>query len=214
MNLAEEYAFAESIENPSKKQVEQVNTISNEGNLTQITITAEPVAQDPGNASTMEEEIKVMEQTFDDHGNLKPPKQVTVSTEQPVLSQAPPPAPPRRPTVPAFRDAQWLQTERSYQELAIKELNSLTRSYNLMAPDLAKKVSMVLCISTQYLTVPPAILQSRTGATKMLCRCRTAGSSHYPRASYHAQDQGHRSHWPSSWRSSRQVFHGQSQSRI
>lgn len=140
VKLAEEYAFAETIENPSKTQVEQVNAINNQGNLTQITITAEPKTEISGEAVTVEEEIKVMEQTFDDDGNLKAPEEVIVSTEQPVLSQAPPPAPPRRPTVPAFRDTQWQQTERSYHELAIKELNSLTRSYNLMAPDLAKKV--------------------------------------------------------------------------
>lgn len=140
VQLAEEYAFAESIENPSKKQVEQVNTINAEGNLAQVTITAETKLEESGPVKTLEEEIKIMEQTFDDHGNLKPPEQVTVSTQQPVFSQAPPPAPPRRPIVPAFRDSQWLQTERSYHELAVKELNSLTRSYNLMAPDLAKKV--------------------------------------------------------------------------
>lgn len=140
IRLAEEYAFAETIENPSKKQVEQVNAINAEGNLAQITITAETKLEESGTATTLEEEIKVMEQTFDDHGNLKPPEQVTVSTHHPVFPQAPPPAPPRRPTVPAFRDPQWLQTERSYHELAVKELNGLTRSYNLMAPDLAKKV--------------------------------------------------------------------------
>lgn len=111
-----------------------------DGDLAQITIIAQPKVENPDDATTLEEEIKVMEQTFDDHGNLKPPEQVTISTQQPILSQAPPPAPPRRPTVPAFRDSQWLQTERSYHELAVKELNGLTRSYNLMAPDLAKKV--------------------------------------------------------------------------
>lgn len=38
-----------------------------------------------------------------------------------------------------FRDATWEATERSYMELAISNLNKLTRSYNLMAPELAKK---------------------------------------------------------------------------
>ena len=38
-----------------------------------------------------------------------------------------------------FRDPAWEQVERSYQTLSINNLNSLTRSYNLMAPDLAKK---------------------------------------------------------------------------
>ena len=40
---------------------------------------------------------------------------------------------------PMFRDRSWEANERSYHQTAIESLNSLTRSYNLMAPDLAKK---------------------------------------------------------------------------
>lgn len=38
-----------------------------------------------------------------------------------------------------FRDPAWEATEFSYMTLAIANLNALTRSYNLMAPELAKK---------------------------------------------------------------------------
>ncbi|KAK0667117.1 hypothetical protein QBC41DRAFT_279629 [Cercophora samala] len=38
-----------------------------------------------------------------------------------------------------FRDPAWEATEKSYMELAIANLNNITRSYNLMAPELAKK---------------------------------------------------------------------------
>ncbi|KAK0613947.1 hypothetical protein B0T14DRAFT_557373 [Immersiella caudata] len=38
-----------------------------------------------------------------------------------------------------FRDPEWEAAERSYMELAITNLNAITRSYNLMAPELAKK---------------------------------------------------------------------------
>ncbi|KJR82081.1 uncharacterized protein SPSK_03250 [Sporothrix schenckii 1099-18] len=38
-----------------------------------------------------------------------------------------------------LRDPQWEAAERAYMELAIRDLNALTRSYNLMAPELAKK---------------------------------------------------------------------------
>lgn len=38
-----------------------------------------------------------------------------------------------------FRDAEWEAAERSYMEFAITNLNTLTRAYNLMAPELAKK---------------------------------------------------------------------------
>ena len=38
-----------------------------------------------------------------------------------------------------FRDPAWEAAERSYMELAITKLNTVTRAYNLMAPELAKK---------------------------------------------------------------------------
>ena len=38
-----------------------------------------------------------------------------------------------------FRDPTWLASESSYLTLSIKSLNDLTRSYNLMCPELAKK---------------------------------------------------------------------------
>ncbi|KAK1754753.1 hypothetical protein QBC47DRAFT_384853 [Echria macrotheca] len=38
-----------------------------------------------------------------------------------------------------FRDPDWEAAEKSYMELAIANLNAITRSYNLMAPELAKK---------------------------------------------------------------------------
>lgn len=60
-----------------------------------------------------------------------------------LSSPATPPAPaepaqahaPRQP----FRDPTWEASELAYHTLAIANLNTLTRSYNLMAPDLAKK---------------------------------------------------------------------------
>lgn len=58
---------------------------------------------------------------------------------------------------PPFRDPEWVATERSYMELAIKNLNSLTRSYNLMAPELAKKpyFSLERELNTCYANVAP-----------------------------------------------------------
>ncbi|KAF4125924.1 protein of unknown function (DUF1992) [Geosmithia morbida] len=38
-----------------------------------------------------------------------------------------------------FRDAAWEEAQKAYMTLAINELNAMTRAYNLMAPDLAKK---------------------------------------------------------------------------
>ncbi|KAJ2907105.1 hypothetical protein MKZ38_007620 [Zalerion maritima] len=47
--------------------------------------------------------------------------------------------PPNISTTKPFRDPDWERTERSYLDLAISKLNSMTRSYNLMAPDLVRK---------------------------------------------------------------------------
>ncbi|PWW74525.1 hypothetical protein C7212DRAFT_282779 [Tuber magnatum] len=43
-----------------------------------------------------------------------------------------------------FRDPTWEKTEFQYHKLAIENLNSITRSYNLMAPELAKKPYFIL----------------------------------------------------------------------
>ncbi|KAH0612260.1 uncharacterized protein H6S33_010312 [Morchella sextelata] len=56
-------------------------------------------------------------------------KQVVEEEETPATSGS---------TAP-FRDPVWERTEASYHNLSIENLNSITRTYNLMAPELAKK---------------------------------------------------------------------------
>ncbi|KAI9845991.1 MAG: hypothetical protein M1837_004397 [Sclerophora amabilis] len=65
----------------------------------------------------------------------------TISTVDGPTALDTPQADPIPVTVPLqpFRDSAWQEAELSYHNLAITSLNSLTRSYNLMAPDLAKK---------------------------------------------------------------------------
>lgn len=63
------------------------------------------------------------------------------------LPSPPPPAPPSStstttttlPSLSPFRDSAWLSLESTYHTLAIRDLNNLTRSYNLQAPTLARK---------------------------------------------------------------------------
>ena len=151
LQLADEYAFAESVENPPKKKEVKLNAVDNSGYLSQITLAGElkvpapePAQSVQDEEAALEEEIKVMEQTFNDDGTLKsrPDETIIVSTTQPQQTL---PADhvhttsPRKPTVPPFRDPQWLETERAYLKLAIDNLNSITRSYNLMAPPIARK---------------------------------------------------------------------------
>lgn len=151
MQLAEEYAYAEIVENPPKKKEEKLNAIDNSGQVSQITLAGElkvaapePTTSVQEEEVAVEEEIKVMEQTFNDDGTLKaqPDETIIVSTtqpSQPLPAAQPQAAPPRRPTVPPFRDPQWLETERAYLKAAIDNLNSIARSYNLMAPPIARK---------------------------------------------------------------------------
>ncbi|KAK0859511.1 hypothetical protein LTS02_009132 [Friedmanniomyces endolithicus] len=157
MRLADEYAFAESETNPHMKKVEQVNTIDDAGQLTQITLSGELKRASASNEA-IDTDIEILEQTFDDNGDLKPPEAVVkATTDQPELSSIP--ETPRKPTVPPFRDPQWEQTETSYLKTAINNLNSLTRSYNLMAPDLAKKpyFSLERELRTCFADVAPTV---------------------------------------------------------
>ncbi|KAG8670063.1 hypothetical protein FPOAC2_09405 [Fusarium poae] len=58
-----------------------------------------------------------------------------------------------------FRDSAWEQAEASYHKLSIERLNALTRSYNLMAPDLAKKpyFSLDRELKTCFAEVAPTV---------------------------------------------------------
>ncbi|KAI8405369.1 hypothetical protein FOFC_14848 [Fusarium oxysporum] len=70
-----------------------------------------------------------------------------------------------------FRDSAWEQTEAAYHKLSIERLNALTRSYNLMAPDLAKKPYFSLerelkaCFAEVAPTVAREIQERATGGT-------------------------------------------------
>lgn len=63
-----------------------------------------------------------------------------VSATTPTAPPSPSPHPsPSLLTLPLLRDPAWESIEHAYHALAISSLNILTRSYNLQAPDLAKK---------------------------------------------------------------------------
>ncbi|KAI1198580.1 hypothetical protein F5X97DRAFT_298910 [Nemania serpens] len=109
---AREFARAERIHNPRK------------GNVDQMAI--------PTNVT-------------DDVVMVKIRQQPSTSTSTSSLSTEESPGPENSTTEPEvclsqpFRDADWFRIEQSYMELSINNLNTLTRSYNLMAPELAKK---------------------------------------------------------------------------
>lgn len=141
MKLARAYALAESINNPQKKKIGKINAVSEDGQVSQITLAGELKASSAEGPMPVESEIEILEQILNDDGSLKAPDQrLTITTDVPGV------APSTEiteelavPETPPFRDAEWEKTERSYHTTAINELNNITRSYNLMAPAIAQK---------------------------------------------------------------------------
>ncbi|KAK4553091.1 hypothetical protein LTR86_009818 [Recurvomyces mirabilis] len=161
VKLANEHAYAEMIINPPKKKVEQLSTVDEQGHLSQITLAGELKTAAVVADESLETQIEVMEQTFDDHGNLKKPSQIVEVTAEEPGSAMPTPTP-RQATVAPFRDAMWEQTEGSYLRKAVENLNSITRSYNLMAPELAKKpyYSLERELKACYADVAPTVAKA------------------------------------------------------
>ena len=71
----------------------------------------------------------------------QPPDRQPSSVESTTIADTTPPPSPLRvlPMSTPFRDPAWQATEHAYHTLAVAEINSLTRSYNLMAPKIAQK---------------------------------------------------------------------------
>ncbi|KAF4632400.1 hypothetical protein G7Y89_g5719 [Cudoniella acicularis] len=152
MRKAELYAEAERIHNPKKKAVEQISVPTNAtGDPVMIKIVQEAPTPTTSNSAPS---IQASLQTKDG--------EITVS-EAP--SQDPPviPAPTekRAPLPYLFRLPDWEAAEQSYLNLAVTNLNNLTRSYNLMAPELAKKpyFSLDRELKACYADVAPALAQ-------------------------------------------------------
>ncbi|KAK0740357.1 hypothetical protein B0T18DRAFT_333017 [Schizothecium vesticola] len=81
------------------------------------------------------EEITVPTNTTDD-------AVIATARPSPAREESQDASPDATPQITAsrpFRDPDWEAAEKAYMELAISNLNSITRSYNLMAPELAKK---------------------------------------------------------------------------
>jgi hypothetical protein len=91
-----------------------------------------------------------------------PPTSSPTSTpsEDDTTTPLPPPPPPNAPRIGhPFRDPSWTSLESAYHTLAIAELNSLTRSYNLMAPKIAQKPYFTLEreLNRMYADVAPEV---------------------------------------------------------
>ena len=86
---------------------------------------------------------------------------------------------PDGPVPPPFRDPDWEKAESSYMNLAINNLNTMTRAYNLMAPDLAKKpyFSLQRELASCYADVAPEVaeeIKTRATQPRQTARVRVA----------------------------------------
>lgn len=121
--LADRYAAAERLYNPKKRPVEQIAVPTNiVEDLAMVKITTDMQAI---TNSAVAQATKITEGAIPSLD----------SSHQ--RAQGPPPSATTPPSL--FRLPAWEAAEMSYLQLAISNLNCLTRSYNLMAPDLAKK---------------------------------------------------------------------------
>lgn len=136
---AEAYAAAEAAYNPKAVKTESFTEIGAEGKLAQLTVTETQAPQD----ALEDSKITVTEAPLVPP-TTKEPEGTTLSTtgldNAPIIPESSEPSTPPSPTrIFPFRDPDWEKLELAYHTLALTSLNNLTRSYNLMAPDLAKK---------------------------------------------------------------------------
>jgi hypothetical protein len=106
------HARAEEVHNPRRRDPEQISVPTNSTDDVVMTAALPSSSPLPSPSST--------------------------GDQQPAPDSPSDPAPEIELAHP-FRDPAWEAAERSYMTLAIENLNAITRSYNLMAPDLAKK---------------------------------------------------------------------------
>jgi hypothetical protein len=147
VNRAEAYAKAELISNPIKKKQEFITTVDDQGQLSQISLSGEFKVTTPAEGSSAEsvvmEEIVAERVTLDasPEAATQAPAAATIedSTTQTIEVPVHTPEATVPPAPYPFRDPDWERIESSYWAVAIKDLNDKARSYNLQAPDLAKK---------------------------------------------------------------------------
>ncbi|KAK5165339.1 hypothetical protein LTR04_001314 [Oleoguttula sp. CCFEE 6159] len=172
---AQEYAAAEAIENPPKRKEEKMNAVDGGGHVSQITLSGELKPTESSSATESTSRITVTEATVDPSGGSQHPEPgsvrkitITETTRQEEDAEPQDAHPAMRP----FRDPAWEQMERSYHKVAIDNLNNLTRSYNLMAPNLAKKpyFSLDRELRACYADVAPQLaneIRDRANAPKL-----------------------------------------------
>ena len=133
---AEEYARGEERVNPKKGKKERLSQIDGEGRLVGEVVVEEKAVGEEERTGKGGDTITVVvsEQVPAATGQAASPP----SSPSPSHLQPPSPSQPQ-PLPQPFRSSTYLATELPYHTLSISHLNTLTRSYNLLAPSLAQK---------------------------------------------------------------------------
>lgn len=142
MRLADEFARAETTINPQPKtKTEKINTVDDAGHLSQITLAGElkPSPSDDTGLTETNQQITVTERPVDESARPVDKDHEGEFPAEASTQAIAPVSPEVQPKVAPFRDFDWLKTERSYHQIAVENLNTLTRSYNLMCPALAQR---------------------------------------------------------------------------
>ena len=130
---ANEYARAEEIHNPRRRNVDQISVPTN-STEDPVMVKIRQSTPDVSSSATSSSSSSATPTTPDDGAQPSPPP-----PSPPPETQPQPQQPPSITLTRPFRDPQWLSSELSFLQLSITNLNNITRSYNLMAPELAKK---------------------------------------------------------------------------
>jgi hypothetical protein len=139
---AQAFALAEEKQNPQQTKVERLSEIDSDGTLSTVTVIEKPVVSCIDGGANSQKTITVTEtspQGSPSAEGAKPLASEEISAHASVSNAQLNTQPPVLPMAYPFRDPQWEKTENAYHTLAINELNTLTRSYNLMAPKIAQK---------------------------------------------------------------------------
>jgi hypothetical protein len=173
---AEAYARAEQIVNPSKVKKEVLTSVDEDGQMSQISLSGElkHSSADPS-GSTLVSKITA-EKTPLDSGTESAPAATSTQTIEVSLAAAPATvdalasstdstpntSSASSPPLTVFRDPLWLTNETSYLTVAIADLNSKARSYNLQAPELARKpyFNLERELKSMYSDVAPLLAEA------------------------------------------------------
>lgn len=133
MLAADRYAESERVHNPKGRAVEQI-AVSTNVTHDPVFVTISQAA--PANSSDSTPAVEISLKTKDGETTISTEKTQTVD---PISNHLAATESTQKSLPAPFRIPTWEAAELSYLTLAITNLNNLARSYNLMAPDLAKK---------------------------------------------------------------------------